>query len=174
MAEIIPEILNLFISPGHNYFGRYGKEPETYPLSEVDQIACVAGCGIKKDRFFAYKPKYKGQVTFFSHEVYQELCVAFNVHSKSPGVFRRNVITRGIDLNELIGREFEVQGVRFRGTQESKPCYWMEHAFAPGAEKALAGKGGLRAEVLSDGVVRRAGIGELATKDHKDLKENIL
>jgi len=41
------------------------------------------------------------------------------------------VITAGVDLNELIGREFEIQGVRFHGTEECRPCYWMEQAFAP-------------------------------------------
>ena len=48
----------------------------------------------------------------------------------------------------------EVQGIRFFGTQESAPCYWMNQAFAEGAEEALKGHGGLRAKVLSDGVLR--------------------
>ena len=59
-----------------------------------------------------------------------------------------------MDLNTLIGKEFEVQGVRFLGTQESAPCYWMNTVFAPGAEEALEGHGGLRAKILSDGVLR--------------------
>ena len=52
-------------------------------------------------------------------------------------------------------REFEIQGVRFRGHGEAKPCYWMNQAFAPGTQEALQGQGGLRAEVLSDGCLRR-------------------
>jgi MOSC domain-containing protein YiiM len=47
-----------------------------------------------------------------------------------------------------------VQGVRFLGTQESTPCYWMNQAFAEGAEEALKGHGGLRAKILSDGILR--------------------
>ena len=66
-------------------------------------------------------------------------------------ISRRNLIVSGVDLNELIGREFSLQGVRFSGTSECKPCYWMNTAFAPGAEKFLAGRGGLRARILSDG-----------------------
>jgi MOSC domain-containing protein YiiM len=155
MADFAPEILRLFISPGHNYFGHHGREPAQHPTLEVEEIECVAGCGIKGDRFFSYKADYSGQVTFFADEVYQELCTRLNVRSKSPGVFRRNILTRGIDLNALIGVEFEIQGIRFRGRQESKPCYWMDQAFAPGAELALKGKGGLRAEVLSNGWLRR-------------------
>jgi MOSC domain-containing protein YiiM len=67
---------------------------------------------------------------------------------------RRNVITRDVDLNELIDQDFEVQGVRFYGTQECSPCYWMDRAIAPGAEKFLKGRGGLRARILTDGTLR--------------------
>lgn len=155
MAEISPELLRFFISPGHNYFGRHGQEADQHPTIEVEEIDCVAGCGIKGDRFFNYKSDYPGQVTFFADETYQQLCERMNVHSKSPAVFRRNILTRGIDLTQLMDREFEIQGVRFRGHGEAKPCYWMNQAFAPGAQEALQGQGGLRAEVLSDGCLRR-------------------
>ena len=53
-----------------------------------------------------------------------------------------------------IGREFEIQGVRFLGTGECSPCHWQNEAFAPGAEDALQGRGGLRAKILSDGMLR--------------------
>jgi len=69
---------------------------------------------------------------------------------------RRNVITRSVDLNELIGQEFEVQGVRFLGTEECRPCYWMDSVFAPGAQQFLKGRGGLRARILTDGLLRSA------------------
>ena len=72
----------------------------------------------------------------------------------APSVYRRNVITRGVDLNTLIGVEFEIQGVRFLGNSECSPCYWMDQAFGPGAEAALKGRGGLRAKILTDGVLR--------------------
>ena len=72
----------------------------------------------------------------------------------SPALARRNVITRGVDLNELIGQQFEVQGVRFLGMEECRPCYWMDGAFAPGAQEFLKGHGGLRARILRDGSLR--------------------
>ncbi len=124
-------------------------------MLEVDEVECVAGKGLRGDRFFGYKEDYKGQVTFFEHEVYERLCAQFGIHDLPPSVFRRNIITTGADLNELIGGEFEVQGVRFIGTQESAPCHWMNQAFAEGAEDALKGHGGLRARILSDGILRR-------------------
>jgi MOSC domain-containing protein YiiM len=84
-------------------------------------------------------------------EEYERLCAAFGVHDKSPAVFRRNVITEGLDLAALIGSEFEVEGIHFRGHSECTPCYWMDRAFCPGTEAALRGRGGLRAQILSDG-----------------------
>ncbi|MGA3343243.1 MAG: MOSC domain-containing protein [Terracidiphilus sp.] len=113
----------------------------------------MAGRGVEGDRFFDYKDNYKGQITFFSSEVFEELCNLLGVHDKSPGATRRNVITAGVDLNSLIEREFDVQGVRFSGVAECSPCYWMDKAIAPGAEEFLKGRGGLRARILTDGVL---------------------
>ncbi|MFZ4768124.1 MAG: MOSC domain-containing protein, partial [Roseimicrobium sp.] len=121
---------------------------------EVESIACVAGEGLWGDRFFGFKENYKGQVTFFEIEVYQRLREQLKVTACGPGVFRRNIVVRGVDLNTLIGREFELQGVRFYGVEECSPCHWMNQAFGEGAMKALRGHGGLRARVLTDGVLR--------------------
>jgi MOSC domain-containing protein YiiM len=72
-------------------------------------------------------------------------------------VARRNVIARGVDLSELIGQDFEIQGTRFHGTEECRPCYWMDRAIAPGAHEFLKGRGGLRAKILCDGKLRSTG-----------------
>jgi len=117
-------------------------------------IECVAGHGIRGDRFFDYRDDYKGQITFFALEVFAELCRAFELQDCSPSSVRRNVLTRDVDLNKLIGQEFELQGIRFYGTDECRPCYWMDRAIAPGAEQFLKGRGGLRAKILNDGELR--------------------
>ena len=147
------QIRQIFISEGHNYFGHHGRAPDDYPLVEVPQIECVAGRGIRGDRFYDYRDSYKGQITFFSFEVFEKLALHFGLTDKSPGAARRNVIMSGVELNDLIGEEFSIQGVRLRGTAHCKPCYWMDHAIAPGAEEFLKGNGGLRAQILSDGVI---------------------
>lgn len=156
MTSFRAEVLHLYISPGHNFFGRHGKPAGGHPTLEVEEVECVAGRGIRGDRFYDYRADYPGQVTFFADEFFQFLCESLDIHSKPPDVLRRNIITRGVDLNTWIGSEFELQGVLFRGMQECKPCYWMNGAFGPGAEKLLRGNGGLRAEVLSDGLLRRS------------------
>jgi MOSC domain-containing protein YiiM len=144
----------LYISPGHNFFGHHEQPPGEHPLIEQAELDCVAGRGIRGDRFFDYKDQYKGQISFFSSEVFAEICVHLHIEGKLPGVTRRNVITVGVDLNSLIGKEFEIQGVRFAGACECSPCYWMDLAIAPGAEMLLKGRGGLRARILTDGVLR--------------------
>jgi MOSC domain-containing protein YiiM len=148
------EICHLYISRGHNFFGHHGRAPDDYPVVEVPTIDCVAGHGIRGDRFFDYREDYKGQITFFSLEIFDELCGAFALQDCSPTLVRRNVITRDVDLNKLIEQDFEVQGVQFRGTGECRPCYWMNQAIAPGAEEFLKGRGGLRARILTDGALR--------------------
>jgi len=147
-------ILHIYISDDHNFYGRHNQPAGEHPMTEVTEAECVAGKGITGDRFFDYKPDYKGQITFFSQEVYEDLCLLFNLVKVPPSVFRRNVIVEGVDLNELIGKEFEVQGIRFLGTVEATPCYWMNGAVAEGAEEAMKGRGGLRAKILTSGTLR--------------------
>ncbi len=150
-------IEHLYVSPGHNYFGHHNQPAGEHPVVPVPEVECVAGRGIRGDRFFDYKADYKGQITFFSGEIYDELCATFLPLSgahPAPSAFRRNVITRGVDLNTLIGVEFTLQNIRFLGTAECSPCHWMNEAFAPGAEDALKGRGGLRAKILTDGLLR--------------------
>jgi MOSC domain-containing protein YiiM len=123
-------------------------------MIEVPVIECDAGRGIRGDRYFNFKDDYKGQITFFSLEVFSELCEALQIRDSSPVVARRNVITCRVDLNQLIGQDFEIQGVRFHGMEECRPCYWMDRAFAPGAHEFLKGRGGLRAKILCHGKLR--------------------
>jgi MOSC domain-containing protein YiiM len=147
----------LFISPGHNFFGHYGQPPGEHDTIEVREIECLAGRGIRGDRFFDFKGDYKGQITFFSLEIFDDVCNKLGATGKSPGAARRNVVTRGVDLSALIGKQFELQGVQFEGVCECSPCHWMNMAIAPGAEAALRGRGGLRARILTDGILRVGG-----------------
>jgi MOSC domain-containing protein YiiM len=147
-------IRHIFISPGHNFIGRHGQPPDEHPTLDVREARLLAGRGIEGDRYLDFKDDYKGQVTFFEWEVYERMIEKFAAHGKGPEIFRRNIITEGADLNALIGTDFEVQGVRFLGTQESAPCHWMNTVFAEGAEEALKGHGGLRAKILMDGMLR--------------------
>ncbi len=98
------EICYLYISPGHNFVGHHGREPDAYPMIEVPMIECVAGRGIRGDRYFDFKDDYKGQITFFSLDVFDQLCQVLGLRHISPAAARRNISMRGADLNELIGQ----------------------------------------------------------------------
>ena len=148
------KILEIHISPQHNFFGHYGSPPGTHAIIDLEEVECVAGQGLRGDRFFGYKENYQGQITFFAAEVYQELCEHLNIHDKEPKVLRRNVFTRDTNLNGLIGQEFDLQGIHFEGVAECSPCFWMNDAFGAGAEAYLRGRGGLRARILSSGLLR--------------------
>ncbi len=147
------EILAILTSPGHRYVGRYGKEPAPYEAIEQEEVECVAGRGIRGDRYFDHRENFKGQITFFDIRVLEELSERFGWQQDLHSV-RRNVFVRGLDLNALIGKAFRLQGVRFRGVEECKPCFWMDEAVAPGAEAAMKGRGGLRARIETDGILR--------------------
>ena len=141
-------VVHLFVSAGHNFFGHHGQPPGISPMLEVDTVECVAGKGIRGDRFFGFKENYKGQITFFSTEVFDAFRRDANLPEAKPSGTRRNVFVQGIDLNSLIGREFEVQGIRFFGVEHCAPCHWMDLALGAGAEHWLQGRGGLRARVF--------------------------
>lgn len=145
---------HLFISPGHNFFGHHGQPAGEHPICRVEQLECVAGRGIRGDRFFDYKEDYKGQITFFSMEVLELLREELHLPQATPQATRRNAFVRGAELPALIGKEFELQGVRFTGVEESRPCAWMNAALGPGAEEWLRGRAGLRCRILTDGVLR--------------------
>ena len=146
-------IRHLFVSPGHNYFGHHGGPAAEHPIEERQSIECVAGQGIVGDRFMGYKEDYKGQITLFSWEVFNELRAHFGNTGLNPAVLRRNVLVEGVELNSLIGKRFTLQGLELEGVEECRPCYWMDQALAPGAETWMKGRGGLRCRLLTGGTL---------------------
>lgn len=147
------EIKAIYISNGHDFKGRHGQVRLDHGIQKVENVECVAEKGLVGDRYFDYKENFKGQVTFFDWDVYERIKRDFNLPNLEPSVFRRNVITSGVELNTLIGQRFQIQGIEFEGSEEARPCYWMDEAVAEGVEDALKGFGGLRARILSSGTL---------------------
>jgi MOSC domain-containing protein YiiM len=144
----------IFVSGGHSYMGRHGLGSERHAIQEVASIECVAGRGLRGDRYFDHKENYKRQVTLFSSEVFRQLREALRLPAAKPCALRRNLLAAGIDLNAMIGTRFELQGIQLEGVEECRPCYWMDEALGPGAEAWLRGRGGLRCRILSSGWLR--------------------
>ena len=150
------ELLEIWISEGNDYRGRHQQDRLQHRIHSPPTVECVAGMGLRGDRYFGYRPDYKGQVTFFEAATVEAVRRELSLPDLSSSVFRRNLIVRGIDLGAWTGRKFTFQGIDFQGTEECKPCYWMDEAAGPGAEKFMTAdfRGGLRARILTDGVLR--------------------
>ncbi len=155
MTAHLVHIHHIYISPEHNYFGHHGQGAGEYEAVECAEVSCVAGSGIAGDRFFNYKPDYKGQITFFDWAVYLEMLEQYKPKCFPASAFRRNVIMAGIPLDQLIGKRFRLGGVVFQGSEECKPCYWMDEAVGAGAEAVLKGRGGLRARIVESGLLAK-------------------
>ncbi|WOO42898.1 MOSC domain-containing protein [Rubellicoccus peritrichatus] len=145
------DILNIWISPGHDFKGRHGLGRMDHGVITVDSVECHAGRGLVGDRFYDYKEDFKGQITLFDKAVAEELQKALNLTSLDESAFRRNVMISGIDLNTLIGKQFTLGDIELSGSEECHPCYWMDQAIGDGAFEWLKGRGGLRCRITSPG-----------------------
>lgn len=150
------DLIDIWISPGNDFRGHFGEERGEHGIISVNEVECVAGMGLKGDRYFGFKPDFKGQVTFFDAAAVDAVREHFKHSDLSSGEFRRNLIVRGVDLSSWVGKRFRFQGVEFEGSEECKPCSWMDQVVAPGAEEFLKSgfRGGLRARILTDGILR--------------------
>ncbi len=148
------QIKAIYLSSGHDFVGRHGQERLNHGIEPVDTVECIAGSGLVGDRYFNHKQDFKGQITFFDWAIFERIRDEFNCPALNPAQFRRNVLTAGIDLNTLIGQRFTLQGIEFEGTEECRPCYWMDQAVNPGVHEALKGHGGLRAKILTSGTLK--------------------
>lgn len=154
--EIAFNIVGLFVAAEHRIFNKKGAFLGYDNLVEKEHLELVKGCGIVGDRFFRERPDFNGHVTFFSDEVYQELKrILGNDQLPGPEYARRNIIVSGIDLKALYGQRFSIDGIEFEGTIHCAPCKGMDAVFGDGAMKILKGRGGLRARLLSSGVLRK-------------------
>jgi MOSC domain-containing protein YiiM len=152
-------IHHIYISQGHNYFGRPKDGPGGYPTEDVDTAEAVAGQGLLGDRYFGVAAHYDAQLTFVAWEVFSALQAEFGHPSWDPVLMRRNIVIEGAPLNQLIGQPFTLDfgdhRIDLMGAKHCAPCAWMDTALAPGAQKFLRGRGGLRARVLSSGTIQR-------------------
>jgi Uncharacterized protein conserved in bacteria len=146
----------IYVSPGHDYWGRQGEGRLQHGIVDVPEVECIEGKGLVGDRYFGYRADYKGQVTFFEQEVVEQIREAFKVPKLPSSVFRRNLIVRGVRLKEWLGKRFVFQGIEFEGCQECRPCHWMSRVVEEGTEAFMKTdfRGGLRAKAITSGTLR--------------------
>jgi MOSC domain-containing protein YiiM len=125
------------------------------PLQAVEQAEVAPGRGLLGDRYCRREGSGKAdqEVTLIEVEAIEAAARDCGL-SLAPGEARRNLVTRGVPLNHLVGREFAVGEVVLRGMRLCEPCGHLEKLTVAGVQKHLAHRGGLRAEVVKGGVVR--------------------
>ena len=143
----------IWISPGHDFKGRHGKGRLHHEVLAVDSVECHAGRGLVGDRYYDFKPDFKGQITLLNAEVVDALATHFGLESLDATVLRRNVLVRGTPVEELVGKAFKLSGVVLEGVEEAAPCYWMDEAICEGACDWLEGRGGLRCKITKSGML---------------------
>lgn len=134
--------------------GVKGPSDGPLPIAQVQSLVCLAGRGVHGDRFAGQPEPFGGCLTFFSHEVFDAMRRELSLLGTQPWALRRYVFTNGVNLAEYAGRHFEVQGVRFHGLELLTPEPWLETEVGPQAVEWLKGRAGLRARILSDGILR--------------------
>ena len=134
------------------------------PMKKVEQLYALAGRCIEGDRYFlgtgtySKSPEPGRQVTLIKSEVLESLKNKLEINVK-PEESRRNILTQGIEINDLIGTEFYVGTVRLRAHRITQPCLYLEKLLdQPGLYKELWDNGGISCEILSDGVIKERDI----------------
>ena len=123
-------------------------------IQEVAEIEAIPGTGLSGDRYCKPNAAPETQITLIEAEAIDEFNQTFSLNL-SATQFRRNVITRDVQLNSFEGKSFSVGGVRLRGIELCEPCAYLQNLLKiPELVKQLTHKGGLRCEILSDGVIR--------------------
>jgi MOSC domain-containing protein YiiM len=131
----------------------------TVPLQSVTEVRAVAGKGLEGDRYFtghgtwSTHPGLGREVTLIEYEAIEALERESSI-VLAPAEARRNLVTRGAPLNHLVGREFRIGDVHLRGIRLCEPCKHLEGLTKPGAKDALLHRGGLRTEIVREGILR--------------------
>lgn len=126
------------------------------PVRAVESATAVAGQGLLGDRYqtgsgeWSYDPRLYDDVTLIATEALTAARFERGV-DLAAGASRRNVETRGVDLDALVGRVFQVGQVVLRGERACEPCRYLDRVTGQDAKAALLGRGGLRATVLVGG-----------------------
>lgn len=130
-------------------------------MESLEEVMAVPGKGLAGDRYFTglgtfspnpHKPDF--ELTLIESEQIRDYVNRTGLNFTATNA-RRNLVTEGIDLNGLVGKEFTIGSVRIRGVRLCEPCNYLAKITHPEVLHGLVHRGGLRAAILSEGVIRR-------------------
>ena len=128
-------------------------------MVSVSEVRAVPGKGLEGDRYFSKVGTYSNNpgsgrdVTLIEIETLEALKRDYGIEL-GLGESRRNIVTRGVALNHLVGRDFKVGAVTLRGIRLCEPCSHLENLSRKGVQRGLIHRGGLRAHILTGGTIR--------------------
>ncbi len=127
-------------------------------MVSVPEISAVHGQGLEGDRYFqkagtySTRPGTGREVTLIEAEAVEAIAREAGI-VLAPGASRRNITTRGVPLNHLVGQRFRVGEVTLEGVRLCEPCAHLESLTQPGVRESLIHRGGLRARILTEGII---------------------
>jgi steroid delta-isomerase-like uncharacterized protein len=130
------------------------------PMQSAESVRAVAGQGLEGDRYFTKQGTYSTtpgavrDVSLIESEAVEAMNAKLGT-AFAPGAMRRNIVTRGVPLNHLVGHEFRVGEVRLRGEQLCQPCTYLESVTQIGVKAAMQHRCGLRARILVGGTIHQ-------------------
>lgn len=128
-------------------------------MASLAEVEALPGKGLAGDRYceqtgtYSHRAGHEREVTLIEIEAIEALKRDYGIEL-DPGSSRRNIVTRGVPLNHLVGREFRVGEVTLRGIRLCEPCEHLEALTQRGVIRGLVHRGGLRAQVLTSGLIR--------------------
>jgi len=147
-------------------------------MQSVQSARAVSGQGLEGDRYFTHQGTFSNEpgegrdVTLLESEAVDALNIKLGA-AFSPGEMRRNIVTRGVALNHLVGRDFRVGSALLRGIRLCEPCEHLQSLTREGVLKQLIHRGGLRANILADGVIS-AGDALISVDDPLEQNKNLI
>jgi MOSC domain-containing protein YiiM len=127
-------------------------------LAAVDSVTAVAGKGLVGDRHFTDNPAPGNALTLIEAEVLEDVRL-------TGAESRRQVVVRGVRLNDLIGKRFRIGDVECLGVEICEPCQHLQSMTRPGIIKDLVHRGGLNADILTSGTIA---VGDSVVHDQRD------
>lgn len=128
-------------------------------MQPVSEAHAVPGKGLEGDRYFnqhgyySDKPGDGRELTLIESEALDHLAQHSGIQI-GPEQTRRNLVTRGVSLNSLVGKQFQIGEITVRGVRLCDPCSYLEGQTEGGVLKAMVDRGGLRVDILTGGTIR--------------------
>jgi MOSC domain-containing protein YiiM len=128
------------------------------PLHRVDSARALPGKGLEGDRYYDQRGSYSSdpgpgrQLTLIESEAIEQLAAETGIHLDLSQA-RRNLVTRGVSLNDLVDKTFTIGEVTVHGVRLCHPCQYLESLTQPGVLAGLVQRGGLRADILTEGTL---------------------